>query len=584
MDSPPFSTQEYPVSGTIRAAVNFTIFRNLALAPLCAVFVSCGGGDEPVPPQANRAPVVRVPVTDQAFVAFHSIDVDMSGGGLAFQDPDGDALTYELQWIGRVPGGVSFSGTRIVGSTADLGRFNAGVIVRDGRGGQLNWGIFIDISPNRAPPVINANPLLLVSAGEAVSVDALQGGATFGADPEGDAVTYSVTASAQAQAQVLVVGGTRVTGSLSAVGAVRIRVTVADAFGASNSNDFIVAMPGPEPGQPNLPAQAFVYEDARLPLPPAFRATPGIAGELGDTTPIGNPVTDAGATLGRVLFHDKRLSVTNTHACASCHVQSHGFAAATRFSEGATGELTRRNAMALAEVRHNDGNHYFWDARVRTLEALALVPIQDTTELANTLPNLVAKLAATDFYPALFRSAFGSPEITSDRIARALAQFLRSLMSYQARVDRIENPLPGAMPQAYTVQEQQGLQVAQDKGCFQCHQTTVRTLKLPMSNGLDTLVTDPGAGRGTFRPASLRNIARTAPYMHDGRFATLRDVIEHYDHGVQDAPALPAELKEAGAPKRLNLTSQEKDALEAFLHAFTDETFLADPKFSDPFQ
>ena len=157
-------------------------------------------------------------------------------------------------------------------------------------------------------------------------------------------------------------------------------------------------------------------------------------------------------------------------------------------------------------------------------------------------------------------------------------------MSYQARADRAENPLPGVAPLAYTALEQQGFQIAQDKGCFQCHQTTVRTLKLPMSNGLDALVTDAGAGRGTFRPASLRNIARTAPYMHDGRFATLREVIEHYDHGVQGAPALPAELKEGGEPKRLNLTNQEKDALEAFLNAFTDETFLADPKFSDPFQ
>ena len=99
-------------------------------------------------------------ITDQVFVAFHAVDVDMSGGGQAFQDPDGDALSYELQWIGRVPTGLGFSGTRIVGSTAELGRFNAGVVVRDGRGGQMSFGIFIDISPNKAPPVIQSNPLL----------------------------------------------------------------------------------------------------------------------------------------------------------------------------------------------------------------------------------------------------------------------------------------------------------------------------------------------------------------------------------------------------------------------------------------
>ncbi|MEY2853870.1 MAG: hypothetical protein RL030_1002, partial [Pseudomonadota bacterium] len=218
----------------------------------------------------------------------------------------------------------------------------------------------------------------------------------------------------------------------------------------------------------------------------------------------------------------------------------------------------------------------------RTLEALALMPIQDTTELANTMPNVVARLRATDFYPGLFQAAFGTPDIDSDRIARALAQFLRSLVSWQARVDRVENPLPGSAESVFSALEEQGRAIVQGQ-CAVCHQTTLRSLQVPMSNGLDSVVTDPGAGRGIFRAASLRNIARTAPYMHDGRFATLREVIDHYDHGIQDAPALPSELKEGGVPRRFNFSEADKVALEAFLNTFTDEEFLADPRFSDPF-
>jgi cytochrome c peroxidase len=555
----------------------------LALIPAVLGFVACGGGEEVAPPppaQPNRAPMVANGPLNQAFVTWHAISIDMSGGGAAFQDPDGDPLTYELQWFGRIPAGLAFAGPRVTGTTPDAGVFNLGVTVRDGRGGALAYGIFIDVVPNAAPAVASSNRLLLTGIGQHVNVDALQGGTTFGPDPQGDPVSYQVTTSARPQG--LVISGTQVAGVMTGIGAVRIRVTATDTYGASSFDEFIIAVPGPEPASPRLPSASYVYEDARLALPTPFRTPPGATDTLGDTVPGRNPITDAGATLGRVLFYDRRLSVTNTQACGSCHEQAHGFAGTTRFSQGATGDLTRRNTMGLAEVRYNGRDHYFWDERARTLEALALMPIQDTTELANTMPNVVARLRATDFYPGLFQAAFGTPDIDSDRIARALAQFLRSLVSWQARVDRVENPLPGSAESVFSALEEQGRAIVQGQ-CAVCHQTTLRSLQVPMSNGLDSVVTDPGAGRGIFRAASLRNIARTAPYMHDGRFATLREVIDHYDHGIQDAPALPSELKEGGVPRRFNFSEADKVALEAFLNTFTDEEFLADPRFSDPF-
>jgi cytochrome c peroxidase len=218
------------------------------------------------------------------------------------------------------------------------------------------------------------------------------------------------------------------------------------------------------------------------------------------------------------------------------------------------------------------------------------MPIRDATELANSLPNAISKLAAEDFYPPLFQAAFGTPQITPERVAQALAQFVRALISYRARMDQAYPDSAGlSFPQQsplLTPLEDEGLVVFVNSRCGSCHNDRVFTTLDTSNNGLDEVQADPGGFEGKFRAASLRNIRSSAPYMHDGRFANLREVIDHYDSGIKMSRNLgfPLRATNQQQPLRLNLTARQKDALEAFLDTFTDDAMLSDPKFSDPFQ
>lgn len=440
---------------------------------------------------------------------------------------------------------------------------------------------------NRAPTVARPNGYQFVTIGELLNYDVTQGGRTF-ADDDASSLTYKVAFVAFTHG--LEINGTRVTGRFQSPGLVQIKVTATDRQGENAEDTFSIVAPAPEPGRPLLPETMYTYDDTKLDLPYWYRFSREQTIPFFDTTPVDNPTTDAGATLGRVLFYDKRLSITNTAACGSCHEQAQGFASAEKFSEGFQGERTRRNVMALANVRYNVRNHFFSDFRVHTLEALVPMPIEDPTELGNSMSLLETKLADTDFYPPLFQAAFATPEINRDRIAKALAQFLRSLISYRSKFDRAYtefNPNNPPDPAAVlTAEELRGAEVFVLGRCGHCHTDTVHTNRDPANNGLDVEFTDPGAGLGAFRVASLRNVAATGPYMHDGRFATLREVIDHYDSGVKDSPFLSAILRELQdeLPLRLNLSEDDKNALEAFLHTLTDEEFLNAPRFSDPFQ
>ena len=189
-----------------------------------------------------------------------------------------------------------------------------------------------------------------------------------------------------------------------------------------------------------LPATPYNY--AKIELPPHFQAQP--ATRL-DNTPSTNPITDEGATLGRVLFYDKRLSVNNTVSCGSCHVQKNAFADPNRFSKGFDGRHTDRHAMNLVDLRYYSNHRFFWDERAPGLEETVLLPIQNRLEMGQDLTRLVSLLEADRRYHKLFRSAFGSPVISPDRIGRALAQFLRSLVSYQSNTTRDALPLPPRM-------------------------------------------------------------------------------------------------------------------------------------------
>jgi cytochrome c peroxidase len=294
-----------------------------------------------------------------------------------------------------------------------------------------------------------------------------------------------------------------------------------------------------------------------------------------DNTPDANPVTDAGATLGRVLFYDTRLSANGRVACASCHVQAFGFSDTARFSQGFAGGRTRRHSMALANARLYRSGRFFWDERAATLEAQVLAPIQDPVEMGMPLDRLERTLRETPYYAPLFRAAFGTPEVTSERVARALAQFVRALVSADSRFDR------GAL----TAQEREGLRLFTGAArCAQCHLPNALAADAARNTGLDAAVTDSGAGRGRFKAPSLRNVAVRAPYMHDGRFATLEQVVEHYDGGVRANPNLDPRLRgRDGAPRALGLDGAQKAALVAYLRALTDSAFLTNRWFADPF-
>ncbi|MEM7129357.1 MAG: cytochrome c peroxidase [Chloroflexota bacterium] len=341
--------------------------------------------------------------------------------------------------------------------------------------------------------------------------------------------------------------------------------------------------PGTEPMLPETP-----YNYANPALPAHF--TRANIRNL-DNTPATNPVTDVGATLGRVLFYDVKLSVDDTVSCSSCHFQANGFTDPAQFSTGVNGQ-TPRNSMGLANNRYYPNGHFFWDERANTLEDQVLLPIQDSVEMGMTLDALETKLAATSYYPQLFQDAFGDSTITSERISLAMSQFLRSMVSYESPYDAALDADPPLS--TLSTMEQQGLALfsGPPAGCNRCHRLDIQAADQPFNNGLDTTLTDLGVGgangvatdEGKFKVPSLRNIELTSPYMHDGRFATLEEVVEFYNSGIQASPNLATELQRPnGNPVRLNLTDDEKTALVAFLKTLTDDAFIADEKFADPF-
>ncbi len=350
---------------------------------------------------------------------------------------------------------------------------------------------------------------------------------------------------------------------------------------------------------PRLPATPLDYVGYAVTTLPAHFRAPGPTGSpaAADNTPLSNPITNTGATLGRVLFYDKRLSVNDTVSCSSCHQQAHGFSDPSRFSRGFQGATGTRHAPGLTNAKFYQRGRFFWDERAPTLESQVLQPIQNPVEMGMDLTQLEKKLTAVPFYPPLFKAAFGTSEVNSTRISRALAQFVRSLVSYHAKYDlAFSTGTPGApnFQAVFTPQEMQGLQLfggppqnGRSLHCDGCHTTTAQIGVNPENNGLDAVLTDVGAGGGRFKTPSLRNVAVRGPYMHDGRLPDLEAVIEHYNSGVQNSPDLSPRLRVGGnptaPPQRLNLSPAEKDALKAFLATLTDQAFLADPRFSNPF-
>ena len=311
-----------------------------------------------------------------------------------------------------------------------------------------------------------------------------------------------------------------------------------------------------------------LYYNRRLPMP---------------ALPEDNPLFEERIALGRRLFHEPRLSRTGEMSCASCHQQGVALTDPRQFSVGIDGHVGRRNAMPLFNLAWK--KHFFWDGRVETLRKQALLPIEDPTEMAADLGSVVKALSEDGSYQEAFATAFDPPEVTSEKIGLAIEQFLISQVSYRSKYD-----LAIRGDARFTAEEQRGFQLfvtefeprsgQRGADCFHCHGGTLFTDHQFHNNGLTPTddvgrydVTRLDRDRHTFVTPSLRNVALTAPYMHDGRFASLEEVVAHYDHGLQRSETLDPNL--AKHPEEgLGLSDADQAALVAFLKTLTDNHFV----------
>ena len=328
-------------------------------------------------------------------------------------------------------------------------------------------------------------------------------------------------------------------------------------------------------------------------------------------------VTDAKAKLGRILFYDKKLSINSTVSCGSCHHQDKGFADGKALSAGFEGRLTSRNSMSIVNpaMMHSG---MFWDRRESSARGLSLRPVVNHIEMGmEDLKLLEIKLSGTDYYPQLFANAYPeAPFVTKNNISDALTAFLRSMVTWNSKFDegmrsnfsnfsaeelRGKELFMGKSSGAFVNIDPFGNLIS-NGACGGCHNA-------PMFNdggfssgisaytdnnsgngkgvniGLDRVSKDKGTGDGSFKIPSLRNIELTAPYMHDGRFNTLEQVVDHYNEKIQPATNLHHRLRdENGKPKRFHFSEADKKALVAFMKTLTDRQFVNDPRFSNPFE
>jgi cytochrome c peroxidase len=372
-------------------------------------------------------------------------------------------------------------------------------------------------------------------------------------------------------------------------------VTASNAAGAGTASASASATPSAIAGALTLDLAALANYAA--PTLPAYYDRKVLAQ---DNTPADDAVDDRVATLGRVLFYDKNLSVSGTVACASCHQPAAGFSDPARFSTGFDGTTQgTRHAMRLANVRYYAPGSMFWDKRAASVERQASQPIENPIEMGfdtahGGMAALLPKLQAIGYYQELFAFAYGDSTVSEPRLQDALAQFERSMVSvgslWDAGFAQVFDP---SLPDQGRSLSVPTLNAQQDRGralfmggpgvgvgCAACHEPPSFALVAnSLSNGLD-------AGETTvFKAPSLKNVGTAGAFMHDGRFATLAEVVEHYSSGIQDGPALDARLKRPdGSPRNLNLSAADKAALVAFLLTLTDTALLADPKFATPFR
>ena len=305
--------------------------------------------------------------------------------------------------------------------------------------------------------------------------------------------------------------------------------------------------------------------------------------------PSNNPSTEEGIALGKKLFFDKILSKDNTQSCATCHDPKRAFTDETRFSDGVDGNLGTRNSMPLFNLAWNFDERFAWDGKELSLERQALEPVRNPIEMHSKWTDVAQRIQNHAEYPTLFKQAFGNVKIDSTLITKALAQFERTLISGDSKFDQF---LLGKAQ--LTPEEKNGFEVFMDEtrgDCFHCHGSNNNPLWTDNkfhNNGLDATFTDLGLGKvtgdpndnGKFRTPSIRNLKFTAPYMHDGRFATIEEVIEHYSTGLKASPTIDPLMKKVNQGG-VNISNKDKADLKAFLLTLTDNNFVNNPDFQE---
>lgn len=305
--------------------------------------------------------------------------------------------------------------------------------------------------------------------------------------------------------------------------------------------------------------------------------------------PADNPLTEEGISLGKKLFFDRRLSKNNSKSCASCHNPDNAFTDIAQFSVGVDGQIGTRNSMPLFNLAWNFNERFAWDGSELSLERQVFEPVTNPLEMDSNWQDVVNKLQQDNEYPDLFFQAFGTNIIDSNLVVKAIAQFERTLVSGNSKFDRY---LQGNAE--LTPEELNGFNVFMDEDrgdCFHCHGSDNNPLWTDNdfhNNGLDATFTDLGLGaitgdpndNGKFKSPSLRNLAFTAPYMHDGRFATLEEVINFYSEGLQISSTIDPLMKKANQGG-VQLSNQDKADLKAFLLTLSDNEFINNPNFRE---
>ncbi len=302
-----------------------------------------------------------------------------------------------------------------------------------------------------------------------------------------------------------------------------------------------------------------------------------------------NPLTEEGIRLGRTLFYDPSISASGKVSCASCHEQQLAFSDGVDLGQhGVSGRLLERHSPTLVNMAWMT-NGFFWDGGSKNLESQAFGPLTHADEMGMTLGGLESRLLGDPAYIVLFTRAFDDG-VTAQNVAKALAQFQRTLISAGSRYDRYVRQEAGTL----NAVELKGMALVK-KHCASCHMGELFTDNSFHNNGLDDDFSDPGhelihLGRfrvtfrpedtGAFKTPTLRNAMVSAPYMHDGRLGTMEDVLRHYTEEVKDAPTTSSLLYQKNGKPGIPLTEEDKDAVIAFLHALTDSVFLTDPALS----